>query len=320
MKTILVSGASGIVGYGILRSLRKADPSLKLIGTSIYDDSVAEAFCDVFELAPHSNDENYVEWLNGLVKKYSIDLIIPSIEIDLYKWTENHDKIKASGTTVLLNKIELIELCKDKWEFYKCLESEKSPYAIESHLTGNFEELKNKLGLPFLLKPRRGYASRGIVIVKTEKDFDLHSQDLGSILIAQPIVGNNDEEYSASAFCDGVGGYFASMTIKRKLARDGYTEKAEVVNLDEINSAMADLCKIFNPIGPTNFQFRAHNGVMKLLEINPRISSSTSIRTAFGYNESQMAVDFFLHGKSPQQPLIRSGRAVRYTEDQFFYK
>ena len=48
MKTILVSGASGIVGYGILKSLRMSEEKYNLIGTSIYDDTIAEAFCDLF--------------------------------------------------------------------------------------------------------------------------------------------------------------------------------------------------------------------------------------------------------------------------------
>jgi len=32
-----------------------------------------------------------------------------------------------------------------------------------------------------------------------------------------------------------------------------------------------------------------------------------------------MAVEYYLEGKVPQQPVIRLGRAVRYTEDLIFY-
>ena len=138
--------------------------------------------------------------------------------------------------------------------------------------------------------------------------------------MAQPIIGNEDEEFTTSAFCDGDGSYFASMTLKRKLSRGGFTEKAEVVNLDEIQGAISFLCEYFKPEGPTNFQFRKHDGVLKLLEINPRISSSTSIRTAFGYNECKMAVEYYLENKKPTQPLILQGRAVRYTDDLIFYE
>jgi carbamoyl-phosphate synthase large subunit len=77
---------------------------------------------------------------------------------------------------------------------------------------------------------------------------------------------------------------------------------------------------LFRPQGPTNFQFRRSDGGPKLLEINPRISSSTSIRTAFGYNESAMALDYFLDQRAPVQPALRRGRAVRYIDEQIFYE
>ncbi len=71
MKNILVSGASGIIGYGILRSLRNAGRDLHLIGTTIYIDSPAEGFCDIFEQALPTNDEGYINWLLTIIKKRS---------------------------------------------------------------------------------------------------------------------------------------------------------------------------------------------------------------------------------------------------------
>ena len=72
MKTILVSGASGVAGYGILRSLRRSGKDLRLVGTTIYDDSVAEGFCDIFELACPTHDAGYLQWLTRqLIKRHT---------------------------------------------------------------------------------------------------------------------------------------------------------------------------------------------------------------------------------------------------------
>jgi len=320
MMNILVSGASGIVGYGILRSLKKSGKRLRLIGTSMYDDSVAQGFCDIFEQAPPTDDVAYIEWLLHTIKKHQVDLIVPGIEIDMYKWVEHVPEIERNGSIALLNNLELIQLCKDKWAFYENLNEAGMSCAIESSLSMDFNTLKNNFGLPFLLKPRRGFASKGIVKVDSEDTFLAHQKDIGPILMAQPIVGNDDEEFTTSAFCDGRGGFYASMTLKRKLSKDGFTEKAEVVIADEFIETISDLCKRFHPIGPTNFQFRKCMDGIKLLEINPRVSSSTSIRTAFGYNESAMAVDYFLEHQMLVQPKIKRGRAVRYTDDYIFYE
>ena len=320
MRTILVSGASGIVGYGILRSLKMSGPKLRLIGTSIYGDSVAPGFCDIFEQAPPTNDFGYIEWLLNLIKKYQVDLLIPGIEIDMYKWSEYASDFEKCGAKALLNNLKLIQLCKDKWEFYKDLRSNGMACAIESTLCTDFNVLKDTFGLPFLLKPRCGFGSKGIVKVTGDEVFVIHQKNIGQILMAQPIIGNDEEEFTTSTFCDGIGSFYACMTLRRKLSKDGFTEKAEVVSSDEFIETISDLCLRYHPIGPTNFQFRICRTEIKLLEINPRISSSTSIRAAFGYNESAMALDYFLEQRTPSQPEIKRGKAVRYTEDFIFYE
>jgi carbamoyl-phosphate synthase large subunit len=319
MKNILVSGASGIVGYGILRSLQRSGKPLNLIGTTIYNDSVAQGFCDSFEQAIPTNEGKYIEWLVKTIKKHKVDLLMAGIEADIYKWADHIQDIEATGAKIVLNNIDLTCLCKDKWAFYESLVEGKSPYVIDSSLAPDFNLLSGQFGLPFLLKPRRGFGSKGIVKVDDADSFSKWVKDIGPVLMAQPIVGNEDEEYTTSAFCDGKGGFYCHMTLKRRLSKDGFTDKAEVVEMEGIQTALTALCKLYKPEGPTNFQFRKHDNTLKLLEINPRVSSSTSIRSAFGYNESVMAVEYYLENKIPVQPVIKKGRAVRYVDDFIFY-
>ncbi|MEG0045060.1 MAG: ATP-grasp domain-containing protein [Comamonas sp.] len=320
MKRVMVSAASGIVGYGILRTLRQANIQCFLLGTSIYDDSVAPAFCDAFELAPPTSSESYLAWLLDILKKHRIDMLIPGMEADMFFWSRHAQEINGTSALPLLNTPELISLCHDKWKFFQYLKSAGVSCLIDSTLESDFNSLQKNFGTPFLLKPRTGYGSRGIVRVNDEREFDGHQEKIGETLMAQPIVGSDEQEYTVSSFCDGKGGIFASMAMRRKLSRDGFTDRAEVSDADVFFPAIHELCKILQPLGPTNFQFRLCPDGPKLLEINPRISSSTSIRAAFGFNESEMALRFFLDGEAPVQPVIRSGHAVRYTDEKIFYE
>jgi len=319
VKTILVSGASGIVGYGTLKSLRMSKEAYRLIGTSIYDDSVAPAFCDTFELAPRTTDPNYIDWLCDMISEHNIDMIIPGINDDMIAWNEHRERLEQTGVTVLLNTTELIKTCADKWMFYEKLQAADSKYIIESRTGGSFKELSTDYGLPFLLKPRRGFASKGIVIVDSEVVFDAHKAELGEVTMAQPIIGDDETEYTVSAFFDTDSNLCCLMGLRRKLSKEGFTEKAVVDMPPRAEEVIREIANALCPVGPTNFQFRLHNGELKLLEVNPRISSATSIRAGFGYNESVMAVQYFLDGTTPTQPSLRSGYAVRYTEDHLFY-
>ncbi len=315
-KTILVSGASGIVGYGILRSLLQNTDNYKLIGASIYDLSIAPAFCDIFEKAMPTNHPNYIEWLIEIIRKHSIDMIIPGIECDMFSWNKNRETLLSTGVFPLLNNGKLIEMCGDKWMFYNELILDNYKYAIPTSLDGKF----NTFPKPFLLKPRRGYGSKGIIKVINERDFDKYKHNIGKDLIMQPVVGSNEEEYTVSGFFDNSSRLIDYIPFRRKLSKDGFTQEAHVVDFD-FSIVLTDLALAFNPIGPTNFQFRLDGEAIKLLEINPRISSATSIRASLGYNESIMSVNYFLNNQIPikmDKSEIINKLAIRYMEDYIF--
>ena len=319
MTNIFITGASSLIGYGILKSIRNTKKPYKLIGSTIHENSIAPAFTDVCIEAPFSGSEGYIDWILKVIKDHNVDLIIPSFEEDVNFLTNHRKQIEVTGTKLVLNNFELVRLCNDKWEFYKVLKSNNCPYVIPSSLSSEFHELESEFGLPLILKPRQGNASKGIVKVYKQETFDLHKEKIGKKLMVQPLIGKDDEEFTTGAFCNGNGGYYAIITFKRKLSKEGYTNEAEVFESKQIEEAVLDICKILKPIGPTNFQFRIHNGVCQLLEINPRFSASTSMRSAFGYNDAIMAIEYFLEGKIPKQPKIRNGKAIRYIEDFIFY-
>lgn len=305
---ILVSGASGIVGYGILRSLRKAG-GVRLVGTSIYPESPANVFADIFEQAPVTTAPEYIDWLENVIRKHSIDIIIPSIEIDMEVWNRNRNRLSRTSAYVMLNNSALIDLCLDKWEFHEQLVKAYPEIAIRTSLSAD------GFNFPLLLKPRKGFGSKGIEIIKGSGDLARFEREIGDRLMVQELVGDVEHEYTISGFFDDKNNLKALFQLRRKLSRQGFTEFAETVDIPEMPGIIARLAECFKPVGPTNFQFRKDAAGWKLLEINPRISSATSIKTAFGYNECAMTVDYFLRGMEVVQPVLRKGRAMRYVED-----
>ena len=260
MKTILVSGASGIVGYGCLKSLRMGTKKYRLIGTTIHEDSIAPAFCDVFEKAPLTSDADYIKWLEFIIDKYCVDLIIPGIEADLYKWCEQRQRI-SDKTNMVMNNPALVELCQDKWNFYQKLNASAPELTIPSRIEGSFEEFKNLYGLPFLIKPRRGFGSKGIVIIHNELEFINH-QKLLQQCMAQPIVGSENEEYTVSAFFSASGELCCFMALRRRLSKEGFTEFAQTTDVPGVRPSIQRLGEIFKPVGPTNFQFRVQDNAL----------------------------------------------------------
>ena len=184
----------------------------------------------------------------------------------------------------------------------------------------DFDFLREKCGLPFLLKPRRGFGSKGIVVVETAEQFanivpTTACVTHGRNLLSDAMMRNS----RCPRFAMAAGTIRPAWRFGENSPGMGSRKRPRLSMRRNFPKQFGIYAKHSSPIGPTNFQFRKTDRGLKLLEINPRISSSTSIRAAFGYNESLMAVEMALENRMPVQPEIKRGRAVRYTEDFVFY-
>lgn len=309
-KTVLVSGASGIVGYGICRSLNER---YNVIGTTIYDTSPSNIFSQKTLKAPLTNDKAYIPWLISVIHEYNISVIIPSIEVDMQIWNMHREELQATGVKIGLNNSELIKICENKFLFYKKMKEFNQKNVIPTY---EFDNVEN-MSFPIIAKPIKGFGSKGIYKLNTITNFHEVKGKLVKDYIFQPIIGCDSEEYTVGAFFDFNSSLIDSISFKRKLSTDGYTSEAELVDI-EINSILDELADIFKPIGPTNFQFRYSDKKFYLIEINPRISSSTHIRKLFNYNESDMYVNMLLGNSfaskiSSDKPYGQ--KVIRYVEE-----
>lgn len=313
---ILVTGVGAIIGYGIINSLRKQNRyDVCIIGMDIYNDAYGKFLCDRFYKSVLAYSDEYLDFVNTIVEKENIDLIIPGIEQDMYRLHELVNKVK---TKVVLNNDLLINISKDKlktYEFFKGAEINVIPTLFKA----SFDECQLKLGDPFLLKPRTSYASKGIYKIHNQDEFDFYNKE-PEANIFQRIVGTDSEEYTIAVFGRGDGTYSDYIILRRKLAQTGATDKATLIEYDNVMMDYVDqICQITKPNGPTNIQLRKEGDNVFLLEINPRISSACSIRMHMGYNDPLKCIDYFIYGKQLEWETKRELNAVRFISD-FFYE
>ncbi|WP_042471128.1 ATP-grasp domain-containing protein [Bacillus ndiopicus] len=318
MYKILVTGVGAIIGYGIIQSLRQSKYDVTIIGTDIYDDAIGREWCDIFEQGVLANSKEYPQFLKNLIMKYDIDLIIPGIEQDINRIVREYDYFSTLDTKFAINNRQLIEIANDKWLTHLMLVKNGFP-VIPTYIDGEFDEVKLALDIPMLMKPRNSYASKGIHQIDTPEDFNYWKNKLEKEFMVQKIVGDADSEYTVAAFGLGDGTCSQKISLKRKLGADGATSKANVVISTQLDTIVDRLVASFKPIGPTNFQFIYHKGEFLLLEINPRVSSSTSIRNAFGYNEAEMCIDYYLKNQIPKIREVKRGSAIRYIKEKIYY-
>ena len=312
---ILVTGVGAIIGYGIIKSLRsQEDYDLRVIGMDIYDDAYGQFLCDKFYVAERADSPKYLTFINDLIEKERIALIMPGIEQDMYRLHELADKVH---TKVIFNNDLLINLSKDKLETYKFFK-ERGVNVIPTLFEESYDRCVKILGNPFLLKPRSSYASKGIHKISSEEEFNFYNKHPEDN-ICQRIIGTVSSEYTIAVFGKGDGTYADYIILRRKLSQTGATDKATTVPYDKALMDYVDvICKITKPIGPTNIQLRKDCNEVFLLEINPRISSACSIRTYMGYNEPLKCIEFYLYNRHMRPEEKKIMHAVRFIDDYFY--
>jgi carbamoyl-phosphate synthase large subunit len=259
-------------------------------------------------------------WVD-LLQKHKIDLVLPGISIDMNFLNSQRDILIKSGARLGLNSPELITLTRDKMVFHEALDALKA-FRIPSSQPQSWAEALEKLGPPpLILKPRIGEGSQGQAVLNNETDFIYWVGRIASKnWMLQPFIGTDEEEYTVGAFGLGGGKFVDEMIVmRRRLTRAGNTGKAEVVDHLNIVEASRKILNYFQSEGPTNLQFRCEGENVYLLEINPRFSSSSSLRSAFGYNEAAMSIDHYVLGICPKVVTIRPGRAERFMQDFVIY-
>jgi len=315
---ILVTGIGAIIGYGIIESLRISGIPCVITGTDIYEENYGKYISDYFEVAPRTDNPNYYNWLHDVCRKHQIDLIIPGIEQDLFGFNENRASLPAN---TVLSDNKIIQLAKDKYETYLFLKSLKTINVIPTYTGLDFDSAVKELGLPFIIKPRKSYASKGYHLIRTAEDYNAVKGEISADTLFQTHIGSADEEYTFSVFSKGNGEIFDQMILRRYLSKEGATQKAYVVAKDdELQLYVDTLVKELQPIGPTNFQFRKQDGNAYLLEINPRISSACSVRSKFGYNEPKYCIEYYLEGGDCKPQEKKAGKAIRYISDKIIYE
>lgn len=312
---VMVSGVGGIIGYGVLRALREGHPSLPLVGTDVFDTAVGQHWADTFVPAPFAASEEWEGWLMRTMRERGVDIFIPTLDPELDRFAADPNLEARLPAKVALPGNKMLAVAQDKLLLHQYLGDDAANIATRP--AGDYLAMREALGSPFLVKPRSGYGSRGIRTIHNESDY-LAALGGGrqESFIAQEIVGTEDEEYTVGVFGDGQGSAVAKIVLKRWLSAEGATARALTVCASpSMEAAIGRITQGLAPVGPFNLQFRMHEGEARLLEINARMSSTTSMRAAFGYNEPKMLIDYLVSGELPRQPQIRGGYATRYVED-----
>lgn len=316
---VLVTGVGQTIGLGILKALACSGLDYRVWVTDCNPLAVGLHMMDQGSLLPSvtTSPHQYLQALAQLCRQAKIAIILPGSEPELQVLCKvASDFQRETDTFIMTGCAKAVLGAMDKWQTFQFLTSQGFPVPHTILPTpANLEPFAQEQGFPLIVKPRRGSASRGVYLVENPEQLRFYALSQPGVIV-QEYIGPMAEEYTAGVFLPSPGHSHGCIVLQRELVA-GVTFRAEVAEAEDVRAYTCKIGEKTGLTGPCNVQFRRAARGPVVLEINPRFSSSVSIRAHFGFNEPAMAIQHFILQEELAPPRISRGIALRYWEEKY---
>ena len=326
MINICVTCSSSRIVPSTINLIKKYNPDYKFTGIDIVKDDLNKSYLDKFYKIEKPEEKNYITNIFTIVKKESINfLLVLSDEEALVLTEENiRRELAALGCEILLPNHEVIKVCNDKallmQEFKKYEFLDEKFFLVNNAI--DLSECINLFDYPnksFILKPRGGRGSRGVILVDDSGDLGNHflgknknkfplkllqryfSKKNNLNLIATPYYSAEDYNIDVMAY---QGEVCYALIQERIEPSFGPILTAKIIIDKDINELISKAVKALNVTGLINIEIarRDYDNVPKIYEINPRPSAAF----AFLYYQNVDPIKDLIKCVKKEKPLIKS--------------
>ena len=282
----------------LLAAFRKACQQLKInctiIGTDVTDLSAALQCCDVKKIVAPIDSPKYRQQLFALIKEHNVDLLIPTVDLDLPLWSKYRDKLLQLNCTPLISSEKVIATCLDKRKTYKAL-LKLGLDAPDTFTPKNVLASKVKQ-YPYILKPWDGHASRAIHIANNKRELEFFSKYIPHCMVQTLVRG---EEFTVDVLVDFDMNIRSVVPRKRIQVRGGEVSKGITVKHQEIIKQSTYLVnKLGAGPGVITLQcFLTDQNEIKFIEINPRFGGGILLSIEAGANFPKWIIQLLMNKK-----------------------
>lgn len=314
MATILITGAGGACGIGAIKSL-KTNTAHRVIGVDMDPTAVGIQFADAGRTVPPATDDEWPTAIASIVSEFDVDVIIPTVDEELAVLPALRDV--CDDVPILAPKQAVIDLAMDKYQATKALAEAGHP--TPATWLGTEADAIAPSTYPLIVKPRRGRGSRGVQRVETPDELHAHladTSDSPDTLLCQALVDGT--EYTTSVV-GTTQDELLSVVPKEAIEKDGSTVLGATRTAPAVASSCVEIFETLAPAGPLNIQqIVDEDGIPRVIEINPRFSSTSCLTVDAGVDAFDLLIrDALGQQVDPPESFEPDRYIVRY-EDHLF--
>jgi carbamoyl-phosphate synthase large subunit len=301
-------------------------------------------YCSQFSLVdqsiqlPYATDPNYLDVLLKYCHEYNIKTLFHGCEPELKIFAQKRDVIEKQGIFLPVNPLSVINTCMDKIKTNQILQKLgfDPPKMVKVFKKDSIKEID---WFPVVVKPSlNSGGSANVFIAQNLKELSALSDYLGleensNSFFIQEYVGTPDLEYTVGVLHDMNGNYLNSIAVKRllsgqlnvRMSVENRTKRNDlgkelvissgishgyVGRFPEVTEKCSEIARAIGVRGPVNIQCRLVGKKVKVFEINPRFSGTTSLRAMVGYNEPDVLIRKHLLNDSSIKPNFKYNSAL----------
>ncbi len=329
---VLISGIGTSVGLGILKSLRQ-DPLITFIAGCDNRLSAHSYMVDDFIIVPKVEEIASPDIFIDIINKLELNVVFTASEYETAWFSDYKNEIEdKSSAKVIACKSEFIKLGEDKLATYQHLHKHQIPvldfwYFSEKStwISGKTRNPINESNFPIFAKPRNGTSSKGIISLDS---FSLLKSFTSSIKPGQYVLQATInkalmpiEITSSVVIIDSITEDVLSPFHSKRILNKGISWKVNRISSNILDSSISSIASTFSGYeGSLNVQYLASSdlSIFFPLEINTRLSGTTSFRSCCGHNEPSYLMRNAL-GLDNKQTIKNAQKSCSYSPTMFRY-
>lgn len=267
MKTILITGVGGPAGANLAAML--VERGCHVVGVDLREVPFTEG---LFLQAPPVLEPQYLPFLQEIVRREGVDLVIPTLTEELPlmagAWSQLED------TPVVISSEQAVAVAQDKYWTAKELARREVPvpkFGLPSDFA-DAQVVAERLGWPCVVKPRRGRGGRGVRLLQAG-EWEQNAWPDEDWIVQEFVPGI---DYAPNVFV-GEAESFA-VVLEKTVLREGITGNAlsvERVEAEDVARTAILAAQAVGLTGPLDVDIRRRaNGQPVVLEINARFGAN----------------------------------------------
>jgi len=292
MKRILITGCGSAAALSFYKAFCAEDPyEFFMADTDVYASGLYLVAPEHRIILEKSEDGSHTIDIFRQCKKHNIDLLVPTLDIELLSVSSLIKEFDAIDCKVLIASKDTLLLCEDK---LKLLSKVASSFPSHDYCVYDAYLDIHGLTLPMVMKPRFASDARLVEKIHSKTQLQTYKRD-GSFFLQDYLPG---QEYSVDVYRNGKGEVVACVPRARlKIQNDTVItgETRNMPTLIELTQVIAHSIELF---GVANVQFKEDkDGNPVLMEVNARFPGTMSLTIKSGSNIPKMFVEEVLEEK-----------------------